>query len=337
MSTVGNPAKPRILVVRLGAMGDVIHALPAVASLKASGSHVTWIVEPKWAPLLEGNPFIDTLLLLRRDSLAGLIASVRALRESRSDLAVDFQGLIKSAVVAALARPERIFGFHPAQVRERAAAILYSNKVQATAAHVVDRNLELAAAASQAMPRSDLAAEPSTPAFPLPPGRPEGTLPPGDFVLASPLAGWAAKQWPIEHYRSLAGRLDRELGIPLVLNGPPGSALPQIDPAIPHYSGLLGLIHATRRAAAVLGVDSGPLHLAAALAKPGVAIFGPTDPARNGPYGGSLRIIRSSDAATTYKRGAAIDESMRRISPDEVFEALKAALGQRRHAAGCAV
>jgi len=96
-----------------------------------------------------------------------------------------------------------------------------------------------------------------------------------------------------------------------------------------HYSGLPGLIDATRRATAVLGVDSGPLHLAAALSKPGVAIFGPTDPVRNGPYGNSLRVLRSAAAVTTYKRGAAIDESMQNISPGEVFEALRAALGCR--------
>jgi heptosyltransferase-1 len=94
------------------------------------------------------------------------------------------------------------------------------------------------------------------------------------------------------------------------------------------------LIYATRRAAAIVGVDSGPLHLAAALAKPGVAIFGPTDPGRNGPYGDSLRVLRTDAAATTYKRGAATDPSMRNISPDEVFEVLRGIIGARRRPAG---
>jgi heptosyltransferase-1 len=170
--------------------------------------------------------------------------------------------------------------------------------------------------------------------FPLPPGRPEGDLPAGDFVLASPLAGWASKQWPMEHYASLAARLRDELGIPLVLDGPPGADFSAAAAALPHYASLPGLIHATRRAAAIVGVDSGPLHLAAALAKPGVAIFGPTDPARNGPYGDSLRVLRAAAAATTYKRGAAIDFSMRDISPDEVFEVLRALIGVRRRPAG---
>jgi len=316
MFTAAKSTSSRILVVRLGAMGDIIHALPAVASLKHSypGSRLTWIVEPKWAPLLEDNPFIDRIVLLRRGTLAGLRESWRTLRAERYRFAVDFQGLIKSAVVAFAGRPDRIFGFHHTQLRERAAAFFYSNKTLSSATHVVEKNLDLAAAAGAATLLRT---------FPLPAGRPEGTLPPGDFVLASPLAGWRAKQWPIEHYQALAARLHSELGIPLVLDGPPGSGLD-------HCSGLPGLIHATRRAAAVVGVDSGPLHLAAALGKPGVAIYGPTDPARNGPYGDSLRVLRSPAAVTTYKRGTSIDESMSVISPNHVFETLKGMLAERR-------
>jgi heptosyltransferase-1 len=316
MFTAANPVSSRILVVRLGAMGDIIHALPAAASLKTGfpGARLTWVVEPKWAPLLEDNPFIDRLVLLRRHTAAGLLESWRTLRAEPYDLAVDFQGLIKSALVAAAARPDRIFGFHRTQLRERAAALFYSHQTVSRAAHVVDRNLDLAAAAGVATLLRT---------FPLPAGRPEGALPPGDFVLASPLAGWRGKQWPIEHYQALAALLRGELGIPLVLDGPPGSGFD-------HCSGLPGLIHATRRAAAVVGVDSGPLHLAAALGKPGVAVYGPTDPARNGPYGRSLRVLRSPAAVTTYKRAASIDEAMCAVTPAQVFEALKAMLGERR-------
>jgi heptosyltransferase-1 len=239
-----------------------------------------------------------------------VIETVRELRSERYDFAVDFQGLTKSALSAAFARPERIFGYHQSQVRERVAALFYSNKVLARAVHVVDRHVELAAAAGAPRPMWE---------FPLPTGVAEGELPEGDFVLASPLAGWGAKQWPLEHYRVLGERLRSELGISLVLDGPPGS---DFD----HHSSLAGLIHATRRAIAVVGVDSGPLHLAAALNKPGVAIFGPTDPARNGPYCTSIRVLRNDSAATTYKRGADIAACMRAITPDQVFECLKAQL-----------
>jgi heptosyltransferase-1 len=312
----------RILAVRLGAMGDIVHALPAVASLKTSfpGARLTWVVEPRWAPLLEANPFVDRVVLLRRKTARGLLESWRELRSEEYDFAVDFQGLWKSALTAACARPQRIFGFDASQVREPPAAIFYSVKTMATAAHVVDRNLELAAAAGASIVSH---------AFPLPAGAPEGNLPSGDFVLASPLAGWRSKQWPAGHYASLAERLHRELQIPLVMNLPAAASL-QVEGAVPHVSGLPGLLHATRRAAAVVGVDSGPMHLAAALGRPGVAIFGPTDPARNGPYGGSLRVLRSPSAVTSYKRGDAIDPSMMRISPDEVFEALRFALAEPR-------
>jgi heptosyltransferase I len=323
MSKAGNPSEAGILVVRLGAMGDILHTLPAVRALKLGYSEtpLTWVVEPKWAPLLEGNLFVDRVVALRRESFRGLMASRRELRESSYRFAVDFQGLLKSALVAAAAGPATVYGFDARQVRESAAAFFYRHKISASSAHVVDRNLELAAAAGGVCDGPAV--------FPVPPGRPEGSLPTGDFVLASPLAGWASKQWPLAHYRALAERLRSEIGIPLVLNGAPGSPFGEIAPAIPHYSGLPGLIDATRRATAVLGVDSGPLHLAAALAKPGVAVFGPTDPSRNGPYGGSLRVLRSGRAITTYKRGGTIDESMQSISPDVVFEALRSALGCR--------
>ena len=169
--------------------------------------------------------------------------------------------------------------------------------------HRVDRYLELVAAAGA----SNLLRT-----FPLPPGKPEGTLPEGPFVLACPLAGWGSKQWPLEHYTELA----RRLKLPLVVNGPPDAfdVLRQIDGAHVHLSGLEGLIDATRRAQAIVGVDSGPVHLAAALGKPGVAIYGPTDPASHGPYGGTLHVLRSSTAITSYKRRAADPGSMRAVS-----------------------
>jgi heptosyltransferase-1 len=304
----------RILVVRLSSMGDVIHALPAVASLKHSfpHSHVTWVIRPRWMPLLAANPFVDEAIPFER-TLSGAASTRRKLREHRFDLAIDFQGLLQSALVSAAARPDRIVGFHRSQVREKAAALFYSMCVETRADHVVDRNLELVAAAG---------ASSLLHTFSLPEGSSEGELPEGKFVLTSPLAGWGSKQWPVEFYERLADRLE----MPLVVNGPPDSAelLSKIRGARVHLSGIAGLIHATRRAQAVIGVDSGPLHLAAALSKPGVAIFGPTDPVRNGPYGGTIRVLRSAGVATTYKRAADTHDSMRAISPEEVLEALPA-------------
>ena len=225
---------------------------------------------------------------------------------------MDLQGLIQSALVAASAKADKIVGLARTQARESFAAMFYSSAVRTSAVHRVDRYLELVAAAgASSLLRT----------FPLPPGKPEGTLPEGPFVLACPLAGWGSKQWPLDHYAELA----KLLNIPLVVNGPPDGedVLRQIQGAQIHLSGLEGLIDATRRAQAVVGVDSGPLHLAAALGKSGVAIYGPTDPATHGPYGGTLRVLRSSSAVTSYKRRAADPGSMRAISPAEVLDALE--------------
>ena len=307
---------PAILVVRLGAMGDVLHALPAVASLKQSfPSHrVQWAVAPKWIPLLEGNPSIDVVVPVSRQGISNLSGSWQRLRLIRPELAIDFQGLIQSAVVGRLSRPGILFGFAKDAVRERPAAFLYTRRVSPSGAHVVEKNLELAQAAGATQRTHETW---------IPPGIEEGTLPPGGFVLTNPFAGWMGKQWPLENYGELGARLRSE-GLELVANVPAQraeelTALPNVRA---HVSSLSGLIWATRKASAIVGLDSGPLHLAAALRKPGVGLFGPTDPARNGPYGGTISVVRAPDSVTTYKRSDEIHPSMRAITVDEVLEAL---------------
>jgi heptosyltransferase-1 len=304
----------KILVIRLGSLGDVIHALPAVASLKHSfpHSHLSWIVKPQWAPVLEGTPYVDEVIPYQR-TMAGLAEAWRRLRRDRYQLAVDLQGLIQSSLVAAAAKPEKIVGLDSSQAREPLASAMYSTAVKTTSVHRVDQYLEIAAAAG---------ATNMLTTFPLPQGKPEGKLPEGPFVLACPLAGWAAKQWPLDYYAELAAGLK----IPLVLNGSPNVAetLANVEGALVHTSGIAGLIDATRRSKAVVGVDSGPLHLAAALGRPGVAIYGPTDPKSHGPYGGTIQVLRSPDAVTSYKRRDTEDPSMRAIQPGEVMEVLHA-------------
>jgi len=309
-----------ILIVRLGAMGDIIHALPAAAALRQSfpDAHITWVVEAKWTALLEGNGLQDEIVPFYRREPRLWLETRRELRLRRYDLAVDFQGLIKSALVAHFARPERIIGYGPRVARERPASWFYSTRVETKAAHVVDQALDLAVAAG--------ARKMLTCVFPMPAGNPEGALPASPFALACPVAGWTSKQWPLEYYASLAQLIRSKLGMPLVINGAPGS-LPSIEGTVRHESGIAGLIDATRRAALVIGVDSGPLHLAAALGKSGVAIFGPTDPARNGPRGGNFQVLRAEGVPTTHKRGDTISESMRAITPEQVLGALASRVG----------
>ncbi len=311
-----------ILMVRIGAMGDILHALPAVASVKQSfpEQRVIWAMAPKWMPLVEGNPFIDEVIPFNRRDAKMLLSCWRRIRELRPNRAIDFQGLIQSALVGRAARPQQLFGFDRLSVREPLAAALYTRHLRPTAAHVVDRNLQLAElAGASALTRSAW----------VPAGKDEGALPSGPFVLTNPLAGWRSKQWPLVNYEAVAQRLQRE-GVELVANVPHHAlgSFRDLKHVRLHSSSIHGLIAATRRATAVLGVDSGPLHLAAALGKPGVALFGPTDPERNGPYGGSMEVMRVSDARTTYKREDFVHPSMMRISADEVGERLLGCLSR---------
>ena len=309
-------AKDSILVVRLGAMGDIIHALPAVASLRQSfpQHRITWVVARKWLQLLEGNPQIDEIMAFERRGRGALYESWRKLRTIQPDIAIDFQGLIQSALVGRATRPRKFIGFHRLQAREPLAALFYTQTLKTKGPHCVEANLELAAAAG-ATRLTDQAW--------IPQGKAEGDLPSEPFVLASPFAGWASKQWAIENYRELA-RVLRTEGLALVVNVPTGfreklATMPELKI---HESDLLGLIDATRRATAVVGVDSGPMHLAAALGKPGVAIFGPTDPVRNGPFHSKLAVLRDANAVTSYRREEEIRASMRAIGVDQVKEVL---------------
>lgn len=301
----------RVLLVRLGAMGDILHALPVAVSLRRSfpDTRLAWAVEPRWRVLVEAAA--DEIIEVDRRTWPGLRSAWRALRAASFDCALDVQGLFKSALVAAASGAPRRIGFDRAFAREGAVAVFYTQRVAVRSAHVVDRNLELAAAAGA----TELVRE-----FPLPAGVAEGELPAGPFVLASPLAGWVSKQWPLENYAAVA----RGLRVPLVLNVAPADRerAASVEGVRVHVSSIAGLIDATRRAAAVIGLDSGPLHLAAALGRPGVALFGPTDPARNGPYGGTVTVLRAPGAVTSYRRESVIAPSLRALTSGQVLAAL---------------
>lgn len=317
-----NTEQTAILLIRLSAMGDIIHTLPAAISLKKSfpNRKLVWLVAPKWIPLVEGNPYIDELIPFDRAGFRALQRSWRRLRQANPEWAFDFQGLMQSAFIGRAAQPNILFGFDKSVAREPLAALLYTQRVAVKGPHRVERNVQLAAAAG--------ARELNYEAW-IPPGVPEGNLPSGAFVLTNPFAGWAGKEWPLESYELLAQRLQRE-GLELVASVPKNRAnqLASFNHVRVYTSTLRGLIAATRRATAIVGLDSGPLHLAAALHKPGVGLYGPTDPLRTGPFGGSMTVLRAEDAETTYKRHARIHTSMTRIGVDQVAEALLQSLAQ---------
>ena len=325
-------SRPRILLVRFGAMGDIIQTLPAAADLRRGlpDAEIVWAVDRRWWELLKGNPHIDELVSLpvrqwlnpraRADESVG--KTLMKLRRKRFDLALDMQGLLKSAAVASACNAKTVAGLNHSLLREPHAALLYDRCIEASSVHVVDRYRELARLATGHRQTQEAC-------FALPPGELKIDLP-ERFVLTSPQAGWGAKQWPRGRYSALAARLWIENRVPLVVDCGPGQeayahsirdAAPE-GAVLTHRATISELIGATRQASAVLGVDSGPLHIAAALGRPGVAIFGPTDPVRNGPYGSSIAVLRTADAETTYKRSPDPSPSMQAWSAEAVYRKL---------------
>src|SRR5262249_23548967 len=161
------------------------------ASLKHSipDAKISWLIKSRWSALLEGNPSVDEVIPYER-TVNGVRFALQRLRAGRFDIAVDFQGLIQSALLARASGARRIIGCHRWQARERFAAYFYTEQVRTVSGHRVDQSLEIAAAAGACVNQAT---------FWLPSGQPEGSLPEGPFVLACPLAGWGSKQWPLDY------------------------------------------------------------------------------------------------------------------------------------------
>jgi heptosyltransferase I len=322
----------RILLVRLGSLGDVIHALPAASALRDAfpEARIDWLIEPKWRRLLEGNPDLSEIIPLEKRTAAGLIATVQRLRAAHYTCAIDFQGLYKSALPAFASGTPRRIGFPSTYAREGFASMFYTDKINPRGAHKVDHNLTLAQAAG---------ARTSSPRFPL-------TLRPEDetqvtqelarhnltnFFVLNPGGGWRSKCWPPERYGELHHRLAAQHGWRGIISFGPGeeslaqelvSAAGNPAPlALP--LGLGPLMALMRRAKFVVSADTGPLHLASALGTLVVGLYGPTDSARNGPYGGTSIVIRNpSKSETTYRRGASYSSPMLSITVDQVADAV---------------
>jgi heptosyltransferase-1 len=331
----------RILIVRLGSMGDILHSLPVLASIEESFPdwEVDWLVEPRWRPLLEGIPYLSRIVNLdtlgwRKDPLSaeswnGMRGALEALRERRYDCALDLQASIKSAAACYLSGAREILGFETPWLKEPACGVFYTRRVAATGTvHMVETNLALAAA---------LGAKSSPVRFPLPSGNPEllpEGLSGGGWAVVNPGAGWRSKLWPAARYAQVCDALGKSDSLPVVLNCGPGEeelarevtrACEHAHPCI--FSGeILGLIALLRRSRLMVGPDTGPVHLAAALGVPTVGLFGPTDPQRNGPYGARRKSLRPEGAITSHSRSTASAEIMERIPTEQVLEAIREVL-----------
>ncbi len=347
----------RVLIVRLGAMGDILHALPAVTALRRQHPEwmLGWAVEPHWRPLLCAKygpepvasgkptprisrphmPLVDRLHMvpakqwgrhpLRRETLTEIQRVRHDLRDAHYDVCLDLQGAVRSAVIGRWARPRRMIGED--QPRERAARFLFGERVPARGRHVIEQALEVAGAiCHETLPLllpelpCDARAEEWSNRF-------VAAKISGPMVLMNPGAGWGAKRWPAAWYGQVAAALAHE-GYTVVVNSSEseaalaaelvqasgGTAL-SVDPSLGE------LISLTRRAALMIAGDTGPLHLACALGKPVLGIFGPTDPARNGPFGCAFRVLRHPESKRDHSRRAQPEAGLLTIQPEAVLAA----------------
>lgn len=331
-------------------MGDILHSMPAVTVLRRTHPEwlIGWAIEPQWEGLLctascrpgtEEMPLVDQVHLVPAKrwarsplslSTLGEIRRVRhELRATRYDVAVDLQGAVRSAMVARWARAQRVIG--EAQPREFAAKWLFGERVATRGVHVIEQSLEVAhAISSEALPMM-------VPLLPRnPPADAKAAQLQGPFVLLSPGAGWGAKRWPAARYGAVAKKLG-EAGYAVVVNCGPGE-----EPLAQEIAGAGGpvvqilaldmaeLIAVTRVAALVIAGDTGPMHLASALNIPVVAIFGPTDPARNGPFHGRSRVLRHPESVRDHSRRSEPEAGLLTITAEAVTEAAFDLLGETR-------
>jgi heptosyltransferase-1 len=343
----------RLLIVRLSAMGDVLHTLPAVHALRAAfpRAFIGWLIEERWAELLCApgasrrgrrsalRPLVDEVHTVdlkgwRKSpflfSTLQRVATVwNDVRDAHYDAAVDLQGAMRSAVLARWSGARVVYG--AAEPRESPASLWYTRKVVARGRHVIEQNLSVAQALISHRTRLFSAESfcdlPRDAQAELRIGQRLAELGIGEFAILNPGAGWGAKRWPPERYGEVArGLADR--GLRSILNYGPGeeelvraAEAASDGKARTMRCNITELIALTRRARLFIGGDTGPLHLAAALRVPVVGIYGPTDPARNGPYGTRSVVLRSAESITTHARRAATDDGLLGIGSEAVVRA----------------
>ena len=337
-----------ILIVKLSAIGDVIHTLPSLAALRRCypEAHISWVVEEAASDLLADHPMLDRVLISRRKrwvrglreggNRAAVLREIReflrTLRDRPYDLVIDFHGLFKSAILVFLSRGRRRLGYDSFQ--EGSGLFLNEKIPEDMNKHAVDRYLDF--------PRH-LGCELSNPEFPiaiqeahlrrissLMAAKKVDTA--SGFVAVSPVAYWETKLWDEAKFATVCDRIATELGLPVVFTGESTegpiacirSRMKASSAAIAGETSLRELAALYRQASLLLTTDSGPMHLAAAVGTPVVALFGPTSPERTGPYGeGHTVIRRSMDCSPCFRKDCETRQCMMSIGIDEVFLAVR--------------
>ena len=293
----------RFLLVRLGAFGDIVHAIPVAAALSRAfpSARIDWIVSAKHRELLDLVPIIDRRLVIKDRGDAGggtsLIAAIRELRRSHYDVAFDLQGLLKSAVLARLSGAQRVVGFSSNYLRERLARPFYTDVYDPGGggmydprerSHVVQMNLGLLTTIGVAVGPPEFPIERVDTAIARAMRERAGNR----YALVNPGAAWPNKRWPAARYGAVARAIEDRHGLKTIVSWGPGeeglaqevvreSAGAALLSPRTSIGDLLALI---REATLMISGDTGPMHVAAALGTPIVGIYGPTRPSRNGPW-----------------------------------------------------
>jgi lipopolysaccharide heptosyltransferase I len=342
----------RILIVKLGSIGDIVHTLPALAALRRGmpNAEISWVVEHRSAEILKDNPIIDRLIevdtkALRRGLMSGETLraprqQLRRLRASAFDVAIDFQGLIKSASIARLSGARRVFGYSRAGLREPPSRLLLSKTISVPRKiHVISKGLRLLHGAL-GVPVPD---DPRDYEFPLGIAAEheyEATklAGQGKYAILNPAGGWPTKLWNPERFGSLADRLWKEHGLKcLVTFGPGESELAdtvvrssQTGMARAVSLSLKGFVALAKKAQIYVGGDTGPTHLAIAAGTPIVGLFGPTEWWRNGsPMSEDVCVERTDiDCRVDCHRRACSKWICMDIGVERVFDAVTERLGR---------
>jgi heptosyltransferase I len=326
----------KFLLVRLGSLGDVVHAIPVAAALRARfpAARIDWMVDPRYVELVHLVPAIDAVVAVNpRRRWPQLVTTLRDLRQTRYDAAIDLQGLLKSAILARAAGAERTIGFPRGHLREAPARIFYSDTPDpGGAVHVVHKNLALLAPLGIRDRTIEFPiARPQSPAV----DRLEAAIGAVPYALMTAGAGWPNKCWPPERFGALAATLRDGQGLrSLVLWGPKEESRASAVVAASAGAAALAppttiaeLVAIARAATVMIGGDTGPLHLAAAVGTPVVALFGPSQPERNGPWReADVVVSRAAGCVCLYERRCRRGRS---CIEDITVEEVAAAVGRR--------
>lgn len=336
---------PRILITRLSAVGDCIHTLPLLCALREHfpNALLAWLVQPVAAPLLDGHPCLDRLITVSKgyiQSPSQLRGLRHRLRQMRFDVVIDPQSLTKSAVAGWLSGAKQRIGFAKPQGREMS-LWLNNQLVSPQKDHVIDRYLELLRPLGISRPsvqyalRIDPVARQTADLVIQKSGMQPG------FALINPGAGWPSKVWPAERYGMVAGYLGqvRQLRSLVVWAGDQELEWARQIVELAHGHAVLApptslteLAALTQAARLMVGSDTGPLHLAAALETPCVCLLGPTQPRHCGPYGlGHVAIQEQLQQGTGRQRRGVDNSAMQAIAVDTVYRACDEILDRPSH------